>query len=80
MAGAGDTVISVLAAGFALGIDVEEACRFAMVAAGIAVEKPGVYAVTARDMERALGGISHKVVDAATAADQTRDARSAGKK
>ena len=78
--GAGDTVVSVLAASLALGLPAEEACRFASVAAGIAVSKPGVYAVRAAELELALGGHSLKAANGATARARVEEARRDGRR
>ncbi|HVX15491.1 MAG TPA: D-glycero-beta-D-manno-heptose 1-phosphate adenylyltransferase [Pirellulales bacterium] len=61
--GAGDTVVAVLAACMAAGWPIEEACRVSVLAAGIAVSKPGTYVVHVAELESVHRGISPKVVD-----------------
>lgn len=75
--GAGDTVVAVLAACFALGTDAEEACRIASVAAGIAVSMPGCYAVKADELETALHGHSPKVLTWSAAEARLRQSQRA---
>ena len=53
--GAGDTVISVLAAGLAAGLDLEHATALANVAAGIVVGKFGTATVSPTELKVALG-------------------------
>lgn len=76
--GAGDTVVSVLAACLGSGWDLPDACRLAAVAAGIAVERPGTYVVRAEELDAACRGLPTKVVDRATARRRLADARKAG--
>jgi D-beta-D-heptose 7-phosphate kinase/D-beta-D-heptose 1-phosphate adenosyltransferase len=52
--GAGDTVISVLAAGIAAGLEVEQAVLLSNIAAGIVVGKIGTATVTVPEIRRAL--------------------------
>lgn len=52
--GAGDTVIAVLAAGIAAGMDAVSAVEIANVAAGIVVGRLGTQAVSAADLQQAL--------------------------
>jgi D-beta-D-heptose 7-phosphate kinase/D-beta-D-heptose 1-phosphate adenosyltransferase len=52
--GAGDTVIAVLTAALAVGLDWLEAVRLANAAAGVVVGKIGTAAVTGSELERAL--------------------------
>jgi D-beta-D-heptose 7-phosphate kinase/D-beta-D-heptose 1-phosphate adenosyltransferase len=61
--GAGDTVVAALAACLAAGWPIEEACRLAVLAAGIAVSKPGTYVVHAAELDSVYRGASPKVVD-----------------
>ncbi|OGT33028.1 MAG: bifunctional heptose 7-phosphate kinase/heptose 1-phosphate adenyltransferase [Gammaproteobacteria bacterium RIFCSPHIGHO2_02_FULL_39_13] len=52
--GAGDTVIAVLAAGLAAGMEIISAIELANTAAGIVVGKVGTQAVTMTDLQQAL--------------------------
>jgi D-beta-D-heptose 7-phosphate kinase/D-beta-D-heptose 1-phosphate adenosyltransferase len=52
--GAGDTVIAMLGAGLAAGLDMEGAARLANLAAGIVVRKIGVGTVTVSELRLAL--------------------------
>jgi D-beta-D-heptose 7-phosphate kinase / D-beta-D-heptose 1-phosphate adenosyltransferase len=52
--GAGDTVISVLAAGLAAGLDMQQAVLLSNIAAGIVVGKLGTASVTVPEIRRAL--------------------------
>ena len=52
--GAGDTVIAVLAASMASGVDVVSACELANTAAGIVVGKMGTSSVSVDEIRRAL--------------------------
>lgn len=54
VSGAGDTVISVLAAGLCSDMSIEEAAQMANFAAGIEVGKLGTYAVSKEDMLECL--------------------------
>jgi D-beta-D-heptose 7-phosphate kinase/D-beta-D-heptose 1-phosphate adenosyltransferase len=78
--GAGDTVAAVLAACLGGGLGVEDACRAASVAAGIAVGHPGCYVVQGVELDWALRGHSPKVRSPESArrwaADQRRGGRS----
>jgi D-beta-D-heptose 7-phosphate kinase/D-beta-D-heptose 1-phosphate adenosyltransferase len=78
--GAGDTVVAVLAACLAAGCDAPEACRVASLAAGIAVSKPGTYAVKAGELEVALRGHPLKVLDWQTARAHAAEAHRAGRR
>jgi D-beta-D-heptose 7-phosphate kinase/D-beta-D-heptose 1-phosphate adenosyltransferase len=77
--GAGDTVAAVVAAWLGLGAAVEESCRAASIAAGIAVSHPGCYVVRRDELEWAMRGRSPKIrsTDEAGrwAADQRRSGR-----
>ena len=77
--GAGDTVVAVLAACLAAGLDMVEGCRLASVAAGIAVSHPGTYVVRADELEPALRGRSPKVMERAAAQQKVAAARQAGR-
>ena len=57
--GAGDTVISTLAACLAANIDLETACHYANVAAGIVVGKLGTASVTAFELAQAVNVDEH---------------------
>jgi D-beta-D-heptose 7-phosphate kinase/D-beta-D-heptose 1-phosphate adenosyltransferase len=61
--GAGDTVVAVLAACLAAGWQIDEACRVSVLAAGIAVSKPGTYVVHAAELDSVHRGASPKLVD-----------------
>ncbi|MEK7257193.1 MAG: PfkB family carbohydrate kinase [Bacteroidota bacterium] len=52
--GAGDTVMSVLAALFLLENDLEQACHAANLAAGLVVSKFGAYAISREELEELL--------------------------
>ena len=52
--GAGDTVVSVLAAGMAAGLDMADATALANLAAGVVVGKMGTVSVTVPELHRAL--------------------------
>lgn len=54
VSGAGDTVISVLAASVTAGLDFETACMFANAAAGVVVRKLGVATISVPELRRAL--------------------------
>ena len=56
MTGAGDTVISALAAGLASNTSMAGATQIANVAAGLVVEKLGTAAVSREELEQALEG------------------------
>lgn len=56
--GAGDTVVAMIAAGLASGLDVEACVRLANAAAGIAVAKVGTAAVSRAELFDALHGES----------------------
>jgi rfaE bifunctional protein kinase chain/domain len=57
VAGAGDTVTAVTALALAAGLDVIDAAIVANVAAGIAVEKPGVATVSPKELVEALASV-----------------------
>lgn len=78
--GAGDTVVAVLAACLAAGWQIEAACRLAVLAAGIAVSKPGTYVVQAAELESVHRGTSPKVVDWPGARKLIEHAQRHGKK
>ena len=77
--GAGDTVVAVLALCLADGWAMQDACRLASIAAGIAVSRPGVYVVRRTELERAWGRTSPKVVDPETARHRLRLERQSGR-
>jgi D-beta-D-heptose 7-phosphate kinase/D-beta-D-heptose 1-phosphate adenosyltransferase len=56
VSGAGDTVVSVIAAGLAAGLPVERAMRIANAAAGIVVGKVGTATASAEEIAAALAG------------------------
>ena len=55
--GAGDTVIALLAAGVAAGLELGDAAALANLGAGIVVGKIGVATVTRSELQRALHGL-----------------------
>lgn len=55
VAGAGDTVIAMFAAGLAIGVPPLDACRLANLAAGLVVSKVGTATVTVDELLDALG-------------------------
>ena len=77
--GAGDTVVAVLAACLAEGWQVEDACRLSVLAAGIAVSKPGTYVVHGAELDAVHRGLSPKVVDWAGAKKVVHSAQQQGK-
>jgi D-beta-D-heptose 7-phosphate kinase/D-beta-D-heptose 1-phosphate adenosyltransferase len=52
--GAGDTVIAMIGAAYAVNGDIEEAMQLANIAAGIGVGRQGAVAVTRADIEHEL--------------------------
>ncbi len=76
--GAGDTVTSVLAMCLAAGWEIDEACRLASAAAGIAVSKPRTYVVKAAELAQSWKGESVKVLDREVAAQRVAEARRLG--
>ena len=54
MTGAGDTVIAVLAAGIAAGMQTIDAVELANIAAGVVVGRLGAQAVSIADLQHAL--------------------------
>lgn len=53
--GAGDTVVAVMGAALAAGLEPAAAARLANLAAGVVVGKVGTYAIRAAELEEALG-------------------------
>ena len=78
--GAGDTVVAVLAACLGSGWALPEACRLANGAAGIAVSHPGTYVVHADELAMAWKGLSHKILNCASARRRLTEARRRGRK
>jgi D-beta-D-heptose 7-phosphate kinase/D-beta-D-heptose 1-phosphate adenosyltransferase len=78
--GAGDTVVSVLAAALGSGWKLPDACRLAAVAAGIAVSHPGTYVVQANELETAWHGLSPKILAWDAARRRLESARRRGQK
>ncbi|HQU44988.1 MAG TPA: D-glycero-beta-D-manno-heptose 1-phosphate adenylyltransferase, partial [Pirellulales bacterium] len=78
--GAGDTVVAVLAACLAAGWEMESACRLSVLAAGIAVSKPGTYVVHAAELDAVYRGLSPKVLDWACAKKLVQAAQQHGKR
>ena len=67
VSGAGDTVISTLAASVGAGMDTENAARLANMAAGIVVGKIGTKPITAKELEqtfygKVIGGINKRML------------------
>lgn len=77
--GAGDTVVAVLAACLAAGWPIEDACRLSVLAAGIAVSKPGTYVVHSAELDAVHRGLSPKLVDWAGAKKLVQTAQQHGK-
>lgn len=80
--GAGDTVIAVLAAGLAAGLQLAAACKLANLAAGIVVTKIGTATVSPAELAQALSGqpATHRVLDEATLLRTVAEARSRGER
>lgn len=81
--GAGDTVIAVLAYALANGAELEPAMRLATAAAGVVVQRFGVYAVTTAEIEHALSDTLQtdaKVVDREDLLDRIASERHNGRK
>ena len=80
--GAGDTVIAVLAAVLAVGVELVPAAEIANVAAGIVVAKVGTASASLEEIELALSQSESElaVVDADTLAVLMRDARRRGER
>ncbi|MGH7134600.1 MAG: D-glycero-beta-D-manno-heptose 1-phosphate adenylyltransferase, partial [Pirellulales bacterium] len=78
--GAGDTVVAVLAACLAARWEIVAACRLSVLAAGIAVNKPGTSVVHAAELDSVHRGTSPKVVDWAGAKKLVSNAQQHGKK
>lgn len=73
--GAGDTVVAVLAACLAARWDVNDACRLASMAAGIAVSVPATYVVGRDELAQAWAGRSDKILDRAGARARIEEAQ-----
>lgn len=54
VSGAGDTVISTLAASYSVGAEIADACYLSNIAGGIVVEKPGTATVARFEIEREI--------------------------
>ena len=82
--GAGDTVVAVLAAGLAIGADLDRMAYLANVAAGVAVRRVGVAAVGLSDLRQALEETAARapaaVIDAAQAEEIGRRQRDSGRR
>ena len=81
--GAGDTVTAVLAAGLAVGADLEDSAHLANVAAGVVVRRVGVAPISLPDLEQALGRGETRaaaVIDARRAAEIGDRLRRAGRR
>ncbi len=79
--GAGDTVVAVLAAGLATGLDPVHAARLANIAAGIVVGKLGTATVTRAELQASLWnplGHESAVLDEAGLLERVARARGAG--
>lgn len=80
--GAGDTVTAVLAAGLAVGAELEDSAHLANVAAGVVVRRVGVAPIRLRDLAEELrepGAAESAIVDAAEAAAIGRRLRDSGR-
>ena len=80
--GAGDTVTAVLAAGLAVGAELEDSAHLANVAAGVVVRRVGVAPIRLRDLAEELrepGTAGSAIVDAAEAAAIGRRLRDSGR-
>lgn len=85
VSGAGDTVIATLAAAVAAGLDRDQACVLANLAAGIVVGKVGTVPIELAELRQALRredgrAQADKVRDRADAADFVAGLRAAGRK
>ncbi len=80
--GAGDTVVSMLAAAMAVNTPLEEAATLANVAASIVVSKLGTATVSPQELEQALPKIAGRfpTYTEAEILEQCRNARARGKK
>jgi D-beta-D-heptose 7-phosphate kinase/D-beta-D-heptose 1-phosphate adenosyltransferase len=83
VSGAGDTVISVLAASLAAGADIKDAALLANIAGGIAVSKVGTSPVRMDELTRAVGGVPQTpyqspLLSWAQAAEQVRKWKASG--
>lgn len=81
--GAGDTVVSVLAAALAAGVSLSDATALANVAAGLVVAKLGTAAISAPELRRALlreEGSGRGVMTAEQLAVAVQDARAHGER
>ncbi len=81
--GAGDTVIGVLAAAFASGMDLDSAAALANVGASLVVSKLGAAAVSAPELQVALTGkttFNTGIVNDEQLSQAVREARAKGKK
>jgi len=78
--GAGDTVIAAMAWCLGEGRPVDEACRLASVAAGIAVGHRGCYIVRADELAGAVQGRSPKIMDRESAGRWAAHQRRSGRR
>lgn len=79
--GAGDTVIAVLAAGVAAGLDLTQAAQLSNVAAGIAVSKLGAVSISAKELNRAITlNHLHNIMSEEQLQVAIQDARAKGEK
>ena len=81
--GAGDTVVAVLAAAWAVGMPLEQSMALANLAAGIVVAKIGTVSVSQAELEHALSKhhlIAKGIVTEAQLIDAVRDAQAHGEK
>jgi D-beta-D-heptose 7-phosphate kinase/D-beta-D-heptose 1-phosphate adenosyltransferase len=81
VSGAGDTVVAVVAAGLAAGLELPVACRLANIAAGLVVGKVGTATARPHDLIDAIkpaSGALRKVVTRATAAEAAERWRQRG--
>ncbi len=80
VSGAGDTVMSILAAGLATGLNIRESSQLAMIAAGYAVSKAGTYVVKAQELKALTGNQSLKILSWELAHLQIEHQKKLGKK
>lgn len=69
VSGAGDTVVSVIAAGLGAGLSIERTMRIANTAAGIVVAKVGAATTTVEEIAAAMSGPERRAALAQTEAD-----------
>jgi D-beta-D-heptose 7-phosphate kinase/D-beta-D-heptose 1-phosphate adenosyltransferase len=79
--GAGDTVIAAIACGMSWGMNIDDCCRYANLAASIVISRFGTAAITISDNENELHKVSaEKIVDYENAESLAEKLHSLGKK